>query len=472
MPAPRLVQVGANPIIAPPPQANNNAALSQALLRAGQNQQFTPGANNTLEGISGLGKTASGALIGLLGERKDERRREAQNRAIASIIAQKNAETARRDGTQPFTPQDQEALQGQIQSEQEGGNIILDPQTGGAGIDNSELVGALQSQFSQRQANQGQPQMSPQDIAQALNSGVPPQLLIQQGQPQVDPNTQARITSQENIARFGQDFKEQQGLVGFKQQRQLLADKADFDTVARLEKTIQDVAAAAEKREFTKSEAIKNRRARLEAARAGRSSVNVNVGEESGTSKAIGKGLGEGFIELGKDAETAEAQNSQLEVLKNIDLDTGPGTQFRLNATKLLSAVGIKKFDKFLTSGAQFQSLVMKDLLSTLAKQKGPQTEGDAERALKSLANLGNTPPANRFIISFNQAMNNRVIARRDFFENYWVENGNLRRASSEWGKVMPSLFADPVMDEFKALGAGPKGLDKKDIADRKRKFR
>jgi hypothetical protein len=151
------------------------------------------------------------------------------------------------------------------------------------------------------------------------------------------------------------------------------------------------------------------------------------------------------FDELTEKAEVAFADNQAIEGLRRIPIDTGPGTNAKVALAEVASAVGFKNFDKFIGNAQQFRSITMQNLLKALAEQKGPQTEGDAERALKTLAGLGNTPEANRFILDVAQAKNNRTMQKANFIEKYRDLTGNLRGAEKAW-RTAPenkSIFED-----------------------------
>ncbi|RKY40283.1 MAG: hypothetical protein DRP85_08830, partial [Candidatus Makaraimicrobium thalassicum] len=68
------------------------------------------------------------------------------------------------------------------------------------------------------------------------------------------------------------------------------------------------------------------------------------------------------------------------------------------------------------SSAQALTQIVMKNLLVELQKQKGPQTEGDAERALKTFVSLGNTPEANEFILDYLNAWAIRSKEKARFF--------------------------------------------------------
>ena len=68
--------------------------------------------------------------------------------------------------------------------------------------------------------------------------------------------------------------------------------------------------------------------------------------------------------------------------------------------------------------------------------QKGPQTEGDAQRAMRTLPRMENTVLSNRYILQMKKAINDRAIDRAKFLEEYRrTHNGMPIGFRSEWYK-------------------------------------
>jgi hypothetical protein len=183
--------------------------------------------------------------------------------------------------------------------------------------------------------------------------------------------------------------------------------------------------------------------------------VNISNKEQSEEDKIIGKGRGEAF-NAGREASlNAQDQNFELEALSKIDLNTGPGTDFKATLAEIGTAFGFtdEKINKFIGNAQKFRSIIALQVNKELNKAKGPQTEGDAQRAKDTLANLGNTPQANRFIVNLTRAKNNRVIARHNFQDKFKEDRGTLKGVDKAWRESpenAKSLFDDPVLAEFK----------------------
>lgn len=147
-----------------------------------------------------------------------------------------------------------------------------------------------------------------------------------------------------------------------------------------------------------------------------------------------------------------------LDALKTIDLKTGWGTEAKANAANILTSLGIapKNAELYATNAQRFQSVAMGKLLDTLAAQKGPQTEGDAQRAQKTFTMLSNTPQANQFIADFARAKANLDARKAAFYQEALPiaqQTGDLNEIDRRWMKLQGSIWSDPVLQQYK-LGA------------------
>lgn len=144
-----------------------------------------------------------------------------------------------------------------------------------------------------------------------------------------------------------------------------------------------------------------------------------------------------------------------LDALKTIDLKTGWGTEAKANAANILTSLGIapKNAELYATNAQRFQSVAMGKLLDTLAAQKGPQTEGDAQRAQKTFTMLSNTPQANQFIADFARAKANLDARKAAFYQEALPiaqQTGDLNEIDRRWMKLQGSIWSDPVLQQYK----------------------
>ena len=187
----------------------------------------------------------------------------------------------------------------------------------------------------------------------------------------------------------------------------------------------------------------------------GRSVTNVNTGDRA-FDKAMGEQWAKGYDGLFTAARTAEEGMPTIEagraILNSADFQTGKLEPAKMWAAQVASGLGIdpnKLGLESAASGEAFQSVVMKNLLNELAKQKGPQTEGDAARALKANIQLGNTPEGNAFILDYAEALNRRTIEKAQWVYEAGTKkyNGDVYKAEQDWNKRInnrPLLATSP----------------------------
>jgi|GEM_PF-6894060 len=156
-------------------------------------------------------------------------------------------------------------------------------------------------------------------------------------------------------------------------------------------------------------------------------------------------------LDAGKSASDISAN---IQALRNIDLNTGWGTETRASAAAMLEGLGIAPANAklFAANAQKFQSVAMDRLMTTLQAQKGPQTEGDAQRAQQTFVKLGNTPEANAFIMDFAQAKANMDQRKAQYYEAALPlaqKVGDLTRVDREWRKIQGSIWADPLLQRW-----------------------
>lgn len=156
-----------------------------------------------------------------------------------------------------------------------------------------------------------------------------------------------------------------------------------------------------------------------------------------------------------KDAgNTANDLLNSIQAMRNIDFNSGWGAENKANAAAFLESLGVNIGNsKIYASNAQkFQSVAMDRLLTTFGTQKGPQTEGDAQRVQQTFAKLSNTPEANQFILDFGQAKANMDLAKANFYDSALPmvqQKGDLTAADRAWRKVGYSVWNDPIMQKW-----------------------
>lgn len=157
------------------------------------------------------------------------------------------------------------------------------------------------------------------------------------------------------------------------------------------------------------------------------------------------------IIQAGRDAQNVLGS---ITALRNINIQTGWGTEAMANAANVLAGLGIaSESAKELATNAQaFQANSMERLWTTLNAAKGPQTEGDADRARATWAQLQNTPQANQYILDLAEARAKRDAKRAQYYADALplaVQEGDLTKVDREWSKIQPSVWSDPILQKY-----------------------
>lgn len=162
-------------------------------------------------------------------------------------------------------------------------------------------------------------------------------------------------------------------------------------------------------------------------------------------------------------SQVARDSNTRLDALRSIDLTnaTGWGTETKASLGRVLTGLGLapEEVNNYVSDADKFKAVVSQAVNQDLLAQKGPQTEGDAQRAYNIQASLGNTPQANQFIIDMAQAVNNLKIKKAEFYANNLpeaVQKGDLIGLDAAWSQSIPSVFDDPLMKKYNQPGAAP----------------
>jgi hypothetical protein len=187
--------------------------------------------------------------------------------------------------------------------------------------------------------------------------------------------------------------------------------------------------------------------------------TKTELGAVDTTLKA-GQGLNENWIKqthnpVQTEGKAADNTLAQLESIKNINLTTGSGTEFKAAATAVLSSLGVatKDMEKYLGNTQKFQQVAMERNMTMLQAQAGPQTDGDSQRAQQTFVKLGNTPAANQFIVDLTAA-NARMAKQKASYYNEALPiaraRGDLTEIDRRWSKIAPSIWSDPALSKYK----------------------
>lgn len=168
-----------------------------------------------------------------------------------------------------------------------------------------------------------------------------------------------------------------------------------------------------------------------------------DVAEEQ---KAIAKMQGGRFSAVMDAGDTARSTIESLDQLDAIDVKTGALEPSKVALAAVMNGFGVDS--SWLANVTSAQALeagsnrMVNDILNAA---KGPQTEGDANRAKTIIRSLGNDPKAGQFKSDALRALSLRKIEQADFVGNM-INNGKTFTAADQaWSKYKnstPSLSA------------------------------
>lgn len=168
----------------------------------------------------------------------------------------------------------------------------------------------------------------------------------------------------------------------------------------------------------------------------GRPSTSITIGGEKKEQEELAKIRVSQLGRFQEERETAIDTNQSLDVLENIDVNTGALEPFKQAMASFGKAFGLDTSRLANVSGGEsFNAEAKRLILAVKASQKGPQTDKDENTIAETVANLGNTPEGNTFIMNSARALNNRRIERADFFEEFLEGKGTLKGSNRAWSK-------------------------------------
>lgn len=157
-------------------------------------------------------------------------------------------------------------------------------------------------------------------------------------------------------------------------------------------------------------------------------------------------------------ADLARSSNQQITALRglNITKDTKWGDDVKAKAARVLNGLGIAddQARALAADSEKFNSIIGQRVFEILGSQKGPQTEGDAQRAFDTQAKLGNTSAGNAFILDLAEATNRATMRKAKFYADNIPSaraTGDLTRIESNWMSAPEnkSIFEDMVMKKW-----------------------
>jgi len=188
--------------------------------------------------------------------------------------------------------------------------------------------------------------------------------------------------------------------------------------------------------------------------------TTVNIGGDKVFAKEVAKQHAKTLGTVNEQRDVAVEANQSLDVLDNLGTETGKLEPFKQGLAAWGKAFGINTEGLAnVASGEAFNAEAQRIVLAVKASQKGPQTDKDEATIRKTVANLGNSPEGNQFIMDSARALNNRRIERGDFYDNFIQENdggfkdSNGKTADAAWAKFKRNT---PMVSAFQKT---PEGL-------------
>lgn len=178
--------------------------------------------------------------------------------------------------------------------------------------------------------------------------------------------------------------------------------------------------------------------------------------QERAEKGARGTMLVEEFKAISTTARNAARNLPTLETQERIlegGFQTGFGTDAQKAGASILSALGVPEAKTYAAKAETFSAAANNAVLQKQLEQKGTQSQSDADRMEKTVAQLGNTVEGNKFIISVAKAQLKRDIEQRNFYSGWWNKNKTYDGAEEAWfsGEGDKSLFDRPELKKYAA---------------------
>lgn len=158
-------------------------------------------------------------------------------------------------------------------------------------------------------------------------------------------------------------------------------------------------------------------------------------------------------IDAGDASEKLKAQYTTL--LNNPEINnTSWSAPFQKNAAEILNGLGMApdSAKQMATNSETFNSGLKGLVIPQMKSQLGPGqriNKGEVAITEKTLASLGNTPEANKFLINLGTALANPAIQKRDFYLkniNDPKYAGKATQLETDYNANHPSILSDPAI--------------------------
>ena len=176
-------------------------------------------------------------------------------------------------------------------------------------------------------------------------------------------------------------------------------------------------------------------------AKQGEAKQTINVGSgETTEQKELSKAQ---VLRYSKGQEKGDVARDMIFSLDKLyamdDLNTGALAPLQQSLGQMANALGmnddlIKTYlNTNVSQGQTFIAETASMILKIMATQKGPQTNEDRIQIAKTIADLGNTPEANRFINNSARAIARRDINRAEFEQEHYDRTKSVKGSTQAW---------------------------------------
>ncbi len=169
--------------------------------------------------------------------------------------------------------------------------------------------------------------------------------------------------------------------------------------------------------------------------------INVNTGQKAGGdagifAKELAKKQVKDLGNVQQAALDAESQLFSLDQIDAMDVKQGALEPMKMQLGAIGESLGLDMSSvSNVAAGQAYMGAATKMVLNQMAMQKGPQTKEDVQQIKTTVADLGNSPQANKFLTGAVRAQSLRKTEQRDFYEQYLEDHGNQDGVSKAWNK-------------------------------------
>ena len=158
--------------------------------------------------------------------------------------------------------------------------------------------------------------------------------------------------------------------------------------------------------------------------------------------KALGKVRAERFQAIQNQGDSASTTLDSLSQLYTLNTQTGLGEQTKADIAGVLNAVGVRGDDLLNVDTANVESankIISKLVAEAMTNQKGVASESDRALYANIAPSIKDKQQAYKFNIASTSAVAQRQVDKRDFYNDWFEQNGNLVGVDKAWSNYTKS---------------------------------